>query len=195
MLKKYAHILILIALVVLAACDSGGNGPATSTDELIQKGWEAFEAGRYSDAIQQFVTVLNLEEKGSVEASMGLGWARAFQRNFDGAINAWLTGRADDNDNADINAGLCLVYHVKSDFANAITAGSQALLTSPDYVFEHKTDITAQTIRLTMAQSYYATGDFSSAASQMDAAFPEAAPHSRDPETLLNQIMVALGVK
>ena len=38
MLKKYAHILILIALVVLAACDPGGNGPATSTDELIQKG-------------------------------------------------------------------------------------------------------------------------------------------------------------
>ncbi len=194
MLKTYSFLLVMVALV-FAACDSNTNGPATSTDELIQKGWEAFEAGQYSTAIQHFVNVLNLEKDGNVEASMGLGWARAYQRNFDGAINAWLTGRADDKDNPDINAGLCLVYHVKSDFINSIDSGLRALDSKPDYVFSHKTEITAQTLRLTLAQSYYAMGDFANAAAQMDAAFPDNAPHSQDPETLLGQIMAAQGIQ
>ena len=79
-----------------------------------------------------------------------------------------------------------------NDFASAITYSNAVLTDNPSYTFTHDVRVTAKRLRLLLVQSYYANGQFSSAASQMDVIDPARAPHSSDPSILLASITAAL---
>jgi hypothetical protein len=92
----------------------------------------------------------------------------------------------------DVRAGAAFVLYSLNDFPSAITYSSAVLTDNPTYTFSHDAKVTAKRLRLLLVQSYYANGQFSSAASQMDIVDPARSPHSSEPSVLLASITAAL---
>lgn len=192
-MPKTIGILSIWLASVFMACGGDVNQPP-STAELIQMGWNDFQAGNYSEAEQNFTNAL-LSEPENVEASSGLGWAFAFLKDYTSAIDIWEPAAEKQLTQTDIQAGLCLVYQVQSDYEACIAAGEAVVKNAPAYSFKYKPEIDFKTIRGTMAAAYYGQGDFTNAAAQLDAADPLNAPHSTDAKVLLEAIMAFLGLK
>ena len=75
----------------------------------------------------------------------------------------------------------------------AITAAIDLLTRKENYQFSHKTSIDYKDIRMALIQSYYNTGMFAEAATEMDILDSSNAPHSADPAVLLVAIQVLSG--
>ena len=193
MAKRIGILSIWLAIGVMACGGGDVNGPPGAA-ELVQMGWEAFQAGNYAQAEEHFTNAL-LTEPGNVEASSGLGWAMALQKDYESALNVWEPAAEKQADHADIQAGLCLVYQVQTRYRECIDAGMVVVNQQPAYSFKYKPEITTSTLRGTMAAAYYGLGDFGNAAAQLDAADPANAPHSTEPKALLEAIMAFLGLK
>ncbi len=185
-------IWLLIFAGLLVAC--GNPNDPGEVNRLIEQAWEAFQKGEYKEAEVTFTEALN-RDAGRVEAKSGLGWSRAFLRNYQGAVDVWQEGLAIKADYVDIHAGLCLVYQVLKKFESCISAGQKVAELAPNYQFPYYDGVNIATIRGLMASAYYGLGQFDQAAKMMDEADPENAPHSSDPKTLLQTIMTFLGLK
>ncbi|RMD98625.1 MAG: hypothetical protein D6814_07165 [Calditrichaeota bacterium] len=184
---------LFLPILLLLAC-GGGTSEADQISKLLQQAWDAFQNADYTTAEITFREVLNRDSQ-NVEGKNGVGWARAFQRKYQTAIDVWQEGLILDPNFVDIHAGLCLVYQVTNQFTECIEAGNKVIELAPNYQFKYKPDIDINIIRGTMASAYYGLGDFDNAAKLMDAADPQNAPHSADPRTLLIAIMNYLGLK
>ncbi len=184
----------ILFLLTIVAVGCGGPNDSNDVSKLLETAWQSFEQGDYRKAEFGFNEVLSRDAQ-NVEAQAGTGWARAFQRNYDTAIEAWQLGLDVDSTAVDIWAGLCTVYQVTGDFPACIAAGNKVLSLSPNYVFAHKSDIDVNTIRGIMASAHFGLEQFEEAAALMDAADPANAPHSTDPKRLLEAIMNFLGFK
>lgn len=182
----------LSVVVLVLAC--GNPNDAGQVDRLIEQAWAAFESGDYQQAEVTFTEALN-RDAGRMEAHSGLGWTRAFQRDYQQAIDTWKMGLEFDSTFVDIHAGLCMVYQIVKEFDACIREGSKVVAANPNYAFPHHNRVNIATIRGTMASAYYALGQFDQAASLMDQADPDNAPHSSDPKSLLTAIMNFLGLR
>ncbi len=189
-----SYVTIAAFLMTLLSFGCGNPGGAESIEDLIAKAWQAFEAGDYAKAEFTFTEVINRDPQ-NVEGKNGMAWAQAMQRKYEDAVVTWLEALDLDDKVADVHAGLCLVYQVQKQFEECIQAGENAILIDPDYVFEHKPDITINTLRGVIASAHYGLGNYEDAAALMDRADPANAPHSTDPAELLKAIMAFLGFK
>ena len=189
-----SYVTIAAFLMTLLSFGCGNPGGADSIEDLIAKAWESFEAGDYAKAEFTFTEVINRDPQ-NVEGKNGMAWAQAMQRKYEDAVVKWLEALDLDDTVADVHAGLCLVYQVQKQFKECIQAGEKALQLAPNYTFAHNNDITANTLRGTMASAHYGLGQYSEAAALLDAADPANAPHSTDPAELLQAIMAFLGFK
>ncbi|MDP6033787.1 MAG: hypothetical protein QGH04_08055, partial [Candidatus Marinimicrobia bacterium] len=75
----------------------------------------------------------------------------------------------------------------------AITAAIDLLTRKANYQFSHKPSVDYKDVRMALIQSYYHSGMFTDAASQMDILDPTNAPHSSDSTTLLSAIQALSG--
>ncbi len=189
-----SYFLWPAVLLMWVALGCGNPGGAGSIEEIIAKGWQAFEAGDYVKAEFTFTEVINRDPQ-NVEGKNGIAWAQAMQRKYEDAIVNWLEAVDLDDSVPDVHAGLCLVYQVQKQFEECIQAGEKALQLAPNYAFAYDQTITANTLRGTMASAYYGLGQYTKAAAMLDSADPANAPHSTDPAELLQAIMAFLGFK
>ena len=67
-----------------------------------------------------------------------------------------------------------------------LDAAIDLLSRKADYQFSHKTSVDYKDVRMSLIQSYYNTGMFTEAATQMDLLDPANAPHSTDPSLLFS---------
>jgi len=74
-----------------------------------------------------------------------------------------------------------------------LNAAIDLLSRKADYQFSHKTSVDYKDVRMSLIQSYYNTGMFTEAATQMDLLDPANAPHSTDPSLLLAAIQALSG--
>lgn len=196
--------LIAAALtIVLLIGGCSGDSPAPSEGKvddqiLLQQAWQEFEAGRYDQAIIQFTQLFNNSGSNGAkqgEALNGRAWSYSYKRDFEKAKSDFVfalgvSGISIDTKN-DLRIGHALVLHATNDFLGAITFLSAALAEEPTYSFAHDSRISVKRVRLVLAQSYYATGQFALAAAQLDLIDPAGAPHTTDPPTLLQKIIAA----
>ena len=194
--------LSIIAVLAGAGCSKenapAGPEPKPSDTDYVALGWSDFEAQRFGSAVNNFTQAYNQASTPLVrgDALSGRGWAYAYKRdlvnsngdfvfaiNFNGISPVALN---------DVRAGVAFVSYSLNDFPSAITYSSAALSDNPAYTFSHDVKVTAKRLRLLLAQSYYANGQFPSAASQMDILDPAHSPHSSDPSALLASITAAL---
>lgn len=189
-----------VLFLVVSGCSSDTPAPPENkVDEttLLQQAWQEFEGGQYDKAISLFTELFNgassSETRG--EALSGRAWSQSYKRVFEKAKSDYafalgLAGIAPQTKN-DLRVGYALVLNAVNDFSGAVTFASAALAEKPAYSFPHDSKISVKRIRLLLAQSYYATGQFPLAAAQMDLFNPAAAPHSTDPPILLQKITAA----
>lgn len=194
---------IIGALIVsLLGCskDSSTTGPVEKLPEKnsLELGWKDFQEQRYDGAILNFTDAYNNALTAAVraEAIGGRGWTYAYKRDLSKAVSDFvfalgIAGITDTVQN-DIRVGYAFVLYALNDFSRAISFGDAVLRDQPTYSFSHDPRVTTKRVRLLLAQSYYASGLFISAASQMDIVDPSGAPHSSDPAILLGKILAAL---
>lgn len=199
---RHVFKVIFVMILVLGAGCSGTSSPqpeSTPTPEqAVQQAWKDFEAGRYESAIAGFTNVFNFNSSAEIrgEAMSGRGWSYAYQRAFEKAKSDFLfavgLSGITTNTSHEVRVGHALVLHAVNDFSGAIVLLNGVLTERPTYSFAHDPKVSAKRLRVVLAQSYYATGEFALAAAQLDLFDPSKAPHSSDPPILLQLIAAAL---
>ena len=203
-IRKFKRILFAgsLAFIFVAGC-SKSSSPTSSNNDLTEAqtlalGWQNFEAGRYDAAVTSFTTVNNQSSSAAVrgEALCGRGWSYLSQRNLgwaksDFAIASGLAG-VSSGVLDDIRVGQAFALFSSNDFSGASTSAAAALSDNPTYSFSHQVKVTTKRVRLLLAQCYFGSGQFSTAATQLDVLDPAQAPHSSDPSLLLQSITFLL---
>jgi len=198
------RIQYITALFILSFLGCSKESPSTGPiepppqgDPLVQA-WKDFEEKRYDSAILNFTDAYNRSTASAVraEAIGGRGWAYAYKRELsksksDFIFALTITGIATAV-RIDTWIGYAFVLHALNDFNGTISYAGAALTENPTYSFTHDPRVTTKRVRLLLAQSYYAGGQFVSAANQMDLIDPSGAPHSTEPAILLGKILAAL---
>jgi len=183
--------------LTLAACSndsSTGPGPAPVEKDYLALGWANFESQKYDSAVVNFTTAYNQATTVLVrgEALGGRGWAYMYKREIskgkaDFVFALGLTGLAPAVLN-DIRVGGAFAFYSLNDFSTAASHASAALTENPSYAFTHDAKVTAKRVRVLLAQSYYAAGQFPQCAAQLDLLDSAHAPHASDPAGLLAAI-------
>ena len=196
-MKNYKYfIILLIPVLFLFSCGDSGSGSKDPTaEDYIVEGWEFFDADDMVSAETSFRNAITTDATVA-GAYSGLGWILALNKNFSEAITTWESGIALEANNADINAGLTVVYQATDELEECIASGLKVVNNNPGYSFTHDTDINEALIRGLMASAYFGLQQYDNAATQMDTAVPANAPHSSaDLEVLLKAIMDYLGLQ
>ena len=199
---KWLMAFSMCVVLVMAGCskDSSSSGPdqKLADTEYLALGWSDLDAQWYDSAVNNFTQAYNQGTSPTVrgDALNGRGWSYAYKRelvkssgdfvfavSYNGITPAALK---------DVRAGAAFVLFSMNDFAGTVTYASAVLTAVPSYVFSHDAKVTAKRLRLLIAQSYYAAGQFALSATQMDIADPGRSPHSPDPAVLLTSITAAL---
>jgi hypothetical protein len=190
------------AVLLVAGCskDSSSSGPdqKLADTEYLALGWSDLDAQRYDSAVNNFTNAYNQGTSPTVrgDALNGRGWSYAYKRELpkssgDFVFAASYNGITPAALN-DVRAGAAFVLYSLNDFPSAITYSNAVLTDNPSYAFSHDAKVTAKRLRLLLVQSYYANGQFSAAASQMDIVDPLRSPHSPEPSVVLASITAAL---
>jgi tetratricopeptide (TPR) repeat protein len=198
----YLRLIAGLVAVTLLACskESSPSGPdlTLADKDYLAQGWRQFEVQRYDSAATSFTSAYTLASTQAVraEALNGRGWSLMYKRDLQGAKTDFssavaITGIAASVLN-DARAGVSFTLYALNMYADAASYAITALTVNPSYVFSHDAKVTAKRLRLLLVQSYYANGQFTLAAAQLDIVDPAQAPHSADPTVLLGAITAAL---
>ncbi|MBC8346680.1 MAG: choice-of-anchor D domain-containing protein [Candidatus Marinimicrobia bacterium] len=184
---------------------SGIMDKTTDIISAISDGWDAFENSDYSGSASKFqvaITFANTHESYdslNAEATVGRGWASTFQRNYFGGYYDFSTAlekyntSISDGTRLDALAGKAITGRLVNSYGGSIEAALDLLTRKADYQFSHKTSVDYKDVRMALIQSYFNTGMFTEAASEMDLLDSANAPHSADPAVLLAAIQVLSG--
>ena len=193
-MKYLIKIAAVITAVMFISC-SNSTEPEKSAKEITDEGWQLFSQQDYSGAEKKFAEAVKLD-KNMADAYGGAGWSIAYQKRYSEAVSQWRTGINNEAVNADIYAGLTVVYQALDSLAECIEAGNKVIALDAAYVFEHDTKINISLIHGLMAAAHYGLQEYENAASQMDLAVPADAPHTSDDlKALLDSIMDFLGLQ
>lgn len=166
--------------VWVVAVDDAGNESPPSTEQVLTpasaadvtyEGWLAFEADDYTSARTLFEEALTIGPTYA-DAMSGLGWTdlregslSSAASNFSDAISAGMTTQ-----DAKVG-GLAVNKELPGQLSYAATLGSSALSAAPNYIFAHDNTVTADLVRVMLAQVDFRLGSasFTSAQSLADA--------------------------
>ena len=195
-------VVVLAAALTLVACskNSSLSGPdlVQSDTEYLAQGWKQFEVQRYDSAATSFTNAYAAASTPATrgEALEGRAWSSMYKRDLSKANTDFAAAIATTGIPAnvldDARAGVSFTLYALNMYADAASYASAALTDNPSYAFTHDAKVTAKRLRLLLAQSYYANGQFTLAAAQLDLVDPARAPHSTDPTILLGNITAAL---
>jgi hypothetical protein len=163
-----------------------------TSQELVDEGWSAFEAGDFSVAEAKFDTAIT-NDPSLAEAYNGRGWSRARKRKYPLAKADFEQALSLDVNLQEARAGLALVLHVLNEFQEAVDAVQTVLAAEPTFVFTHDSSVTARALRIVLAHSYFSLGKYDLAAQQLDILDPVNAPYPTDPAQLIRAIMRFMG--
>jgi len=169
---QLAGIMLVVALMIGCGAENDVGfdpEPDPAPDPtLVELGWAAFRAGQFDTAEDLFTQAIT-EDAANHEAHNGKGWTLLRLDNltsaivsFDAALNSGFTG-------ADPHVGKAILLRDLKpvNYAAAIAAANTALSIDSDYTFEHDTELDWRDVRLILAQSYFATGQYDDANSQV----------------------------
>ncbi len=178
MISRNTRLLIMLLLLVVIGCSSGGDTPVTppqpdSPGEFTTRGWQFFEGDHFSDALDDFNAALALLPSHG-EALAGKGWCNlklsvgasglsAAASSFEAALNS-------DEDESYVLAGLACVRLAQggASLVQASSLASTVVSTDPSFVFSHQPTINATDMILISAFAKAVAGEFSSALQQAD---------------------------
>jgi tetratricopeptide (TPR) repeat protein len=159
-----AGIAILLAL---SGCGDDGGGPEIlPVEEQLAAGWARFGEGNYSGAIEKFDEAVRTDPALG-DGHNGLGWSYLRLDSLDVALGEFQLAVAKGFVGADAEAGRCLILNRLDEYRQAIFAGEAVLATDAAFKLEGDVTIDVRDVRLAMAQSYYALGEYVEALEQI----------------------------
>lgn len=184
MIHRRLAIYLSIALLLgpLAGCGDDGEGPEVVTaDMLTGDGWAGFEAGRIEEALADFLLAIGIDV-GYGEAHSGAGWCLVRMDSPGQALDHFNAAISNGVTHADPRAGKAVIYRDLEpvDFQLAIAWADSALYIDPAYVFAHDESLDWRDLRLILAHSFVAVGDYTKAKFQVDLLNPA---NALDPES------------
>ena len=167
MRKPTIFHLLAVALIgaFLMGCgptDPGeGGGDENTAPDATSQGWTAFRAGDYETAASSFILALTLDASNA-DAHNGLGWSLTNLGNLQNALTSFDTAIDNGLASADALAGKTIILRDRRpvDHSATIDAATATLVKDQDWVFEHDTRLDWRDVRLVLAQSYFAIGEY-----------------------------------
>jgi len=168
-------VLLLLAVgVALGSVSSCGNECEDcgriipDAPDLVGAGWTAFESGDFDEAGTRFESAI-ARDPADNEAHNGLGWANLRRGLLDEAAANFDVALANGFSGADANAGRTIALRdlQPADYQGSIDAAVAALAIDGAFVFVHDTNLDWMDLRLIMAQSYFALGEYGNANAQV----------------------------
>lgn len=167
MLLSFVALSILLAMILsMSGCGGDDDDDDYSLIKLITEGQVLLETEDYEGAREKFDEVLVIEP-GNISAYVGLGWAHGKLLNLQKSIASFQSALSIDPQDADALAGIAFAYLADDEYDQAIASSEQVLAIDPGYTFE-STGITAQDLKIVLAESYYYKGDFEEAKRVLD---------------------------
>lgn len=137
-------------------------GPPVTYDQLIEEGWNYFQAGDYDTSIESFI-MASERDATQPEVYLGLGWGYARNieltksvSNFQKANSfAFFDPVNETRILAESFAGLSLVSLASGNYANCIDYADQTLSLAAEFSFSKDAAVNAFSLKLSQAESYY----------------------------------------
>ena len=139
----------------------------------IAEAWAEFGYGNYHTAITAF---REASEMGPLQSApyLGLGWCYAMIDEVENSLNNFDVFISKDPGSPDGYAAKAFVYLAQNEYEAAITAADEALLLGgEEYVFSYIPDVQTRSLRLLIAECYYAMGQYGDAQAQIDILEPD----------------------
>jgi tetratricopeptide (TPR) repeat protein len=162
-------VLLVVALLLVGCGGDGGTGPPPPPPPtLVQLGWAAFEQADYVTAADKFQQAIT-KNPSNAEAHNGFGWASMKLGNLQNALDGFAGALSNGHNGADPHVGRAIVLRdlTPVDYNAAIQAANSALAIDPDYKFHHDPELDWQDVRLILAQSHFALGQYVEANDQV----------------------------
>ncbi|MBL7136481.1 MAG: tetratricopeptide repeat protein [Candidatus Marinimicrobia bacterium] len=158
--------ILIISLLFIFSCDRPGDdikiptGVPPTVEYLVEQGWEAYEAGDYSDAKSQFVTAIN-RDVFYKEAYLGLGWSMNRLSDYSNAIPKYdllltLVDETDTELEILSYAGKALSYAgLNSDSLSCLQSELYLDIADQGFVFTHDSRVTTDKIKILLLNGYW----------------------------------------
>ena len=167
---------ISIAVLISGCDDELGDvviSPADIYSMRITEAWGEFEAGNYYTAVTAFREASEIDPLRSAPY-LGLGWCHAMIDEAENSLNNFDVFISKEPESPDGYAAKAFVYLAQNECEAAIAAADEALLLGgEEYVFSHIPDVQTRSLRLLIAECYYAMGQYGDAQAQIDILEPD----------------------
>jgi tetratricopeptide (TPR) repeat protein len=193
-------IALIVSILACSKDSSTGPGPTPVEKDYLALGWSNFESQKYDSAVTTFTTAYNQATTAAArgEALDGRGWAYTYKRDLSKGkadfVFATSVTEVTQTVLNDVHVGGAIAMYSLNDFSSSAAYASAALTSNPSYLFTHDAKVTAKRVRILLAQSYYAAGQFFDCAAQLDILDAAHAPHAVDPPLLLAGISSLLNL-
>ena len=172
----YLCVLLPLAVVFLDGCNGPDDvlvlPPFDDYHTVIAEGWLEFGAGRYNNAIMVFDEAAEIDPT-LPQAYLGLGWSYAMIDQMEVSLSNIELAIVKDSESPDGYAAKAFVHLAQDEYEAAIEAAGEAIVFGGEnYVFSQIPDVKTRNLRLLMAESYYATGQYTDAQIQVDTLSP-----------------------
>jgi len=155
--------------MMMTACGSSDQGvDPIPLPTLVEQGWEAFEAGDFAGAKTDFDLAI-ADDPTNSDAHNGLGWSNMNLDDLQGAVTSFDAALTHGFTGADPHAGKAIVLRDLEpvDYTAAISSANTALGIESNYAFAHDAGLDWKDLRLILAQSHFALGEYVEANTQV----------------------------
>ena len=173
-----ALITSAVVTAIFCGCITGPDDvivlpPVDAYYTKVAEGWLEFESGHYGNAITAFSEASEIDPMLS-EAYLGLGWCYAMLDQMEDSLSTFDLAITREPESPHGYAAEAFVYLARSEYEAAIEAANKAIsLGGEGYVFGQLPDVRTRNLRLLMAESYYATGQYEDSRRQVDILRPD----------------------
>ncbi len=160
---------VVCAVMMMTACGSSDQGvDPIPLPTLVEQGWEAFEAGDFAGAKTDFDLAI-ADDPTNSDAHNGLGWSNMNLDDLQGAVTSFDAALTHGFTGADPHAGKAIVLRDLEpvDYTAAISSANTALGIESNYAFAHDAGLDWKDLRLILAQSHFALGEYVEANTQV----------------------------
>ena len=197
--RSHSGIIFFLLLAVTALFCGCVNGPddvivlpqADTYYTKVAEGWLEFQRGNYENAITVFGEASDIDPT-LPEAYLGLGWCYSMLDQMDNALSNFDLAIAVESESPHGYAAKAFVHLALSQYETAIEMAIEAIsLGGEEYVFGQFPDVNTENLRLLMAESYYATGQYTNSREQVDILNPD---NNLDPDsrTYLQELLLEI---
>lgn len=168
---KIIFIFYIIVLFVGCSPDSEDKLiiPIENDYDLeIARGWLKFGSDDFKSSLSAFLKASEINPLDA-RAYIGLGWCYAMSDELDNAIVNFDCAITREADSPDGYAGKTFVLMAKNKYEETIETAFKAItLGNESYIFSQIPDVNSHSLRLLIAECYYAIGNYAEAMIQVD---------------------------